>query len=274
LTIPPQGPMLDFGSKDGSEPLSRCLGNRTMSVSFDVRNSAEGGLVHLANAPLPTRYGVFETHVYRWDAEPGSGDLGLSDQHVALVMGDVRGRHHVPVRVHSECLTSEVFGSLKCDCREQLERAQAEIARRGHGVILYLRQEGRGIGLANKIRAYALQEMGADTIEANEMLHLPVDGRHYNVAAAMLSALGVESVELMTNNPDKIEQLRNLGVIVDRRLPALVQANPFSAGYLEVKRRRMAHEIPAANLETSVGTVVPDEPSRPNLHVISSPRSR
>jgi GTP cyclohydrolase II len=160
-------------------------------------------------------------------------------------MGDVSGQRSIPVRIHSECLTSEVFGSLKCDCREQLERAQAEIARRGVGVLLYLRQEGRGIGLANKIRAYALQAQGADTIEANELLHLPVDARTYDVAAAMLRNLGVESIELLTNNPLKLDALRSLGVHVERRIPVLVPANPFSASYLEVKRRRMQHDLPS-----------------------------
>ncbi len=200
-------------------------------------------LEHLAHAPLPTRFGVFEMHVFRW-GEPVH-DLGLSNEHLALVMGDVSGRHNVPVRVHSECLTSEVFGSLKCDCKEQLERAQEEIARRGCGVILYLRQEGRGIGLANKIRAYALQALGADTIEANQLLHLPVDARQYDVAACMLRELGIASIELMTNNPAKVESLRRLGIDVEKRIPMLVAANPFSASYLEVKRKRMQHDLPS-----------------------------
>jgi len=150
------------------------------------------------------------------------------------------------VRVHSECLTSEVFGSLKCDCREQLERAQAEIAKRGFGAVLYLRQEGRGIGLANKVRAYALQAEGADTVAANEQLHLPVDARTYDVAAAMLRQLGVESVELMTNNPKKVESLQQLGIVIERRLPVLVPATQFSASYLEAKRRLMQHELPSS----------------------------
>jgi GTP cyclohydrolase II len=218
--------------------------------------TTNGGELHttrlevLAHAPLPTREGGFELYVFRWGGEPTHS--GLSDEHLALVMGDVRGRRGIPVRVHSECLTSEVFGSLKCDCRQQLDAAKSEIARRGYGVVLYLRQEGRGIGLANKIRAYALQALGADTIEANELLHLPVDARQYDMAAAMLRELGVESVELMTNNPQKIESLRELGVEVDKRIPMLVAANPFSAPYLEVKRRRMRHEIPSNALNAKV----------------------
>jgi GTP cyclohydrolase II len=239
-----------------------------MTVSFDIRNQTSNRLIHLANAPLPTRYGVFDMHVFRWESPEIEANLGLSKEHVALVMGEVEGRLHVPVRVHSECMTSEVFGSLKCDCREQLERAQAEIARRGYGVVLYLRQEGRGIGLANKIKAYALQAMGADTIEANEMLHLPVDARQYDVAQAMLDHLGVGSIDLFTNNPDKIEKLRSLGVAVEKRIPVLVAANPFSAGYLDVKRRRMAHEIPANVVNTANQPT--DDTVRPSLHVISS----
>lgn len=205
--------------------------------------SPDPRLEPLAQAPIPTRHGTFQLHVFRWkdpDANPA-----LSDEHCALVLGDVRGKHGVPVRVHSECLTGEVFGSLKCDCREQFERAQAAVAKRGYGVVLYLRQEGRGIGLANKIRAYALQAQGADTIEANQLLHLPVDARTYDVAAAMLKALEIQSIELMTNNPRKVEALRALGILVDQRVPLLVPANPFSASYLEVKRRRMQHDLPS-----------------------------
>jgi GTP cyclohydrolase II len=202
----------------------------------------------LARAPLPTRHGVFQVHVFKWD-DP-QAHPALSDEHLALVMGDVHGARDVAVRVHSECLTSEVFGSLKCDCKQQLEQAMTEVARRGVGVILYLRQEGRGIGLANKIRAYALQELGADTIEANRLLHLPVDAREYDVAAAMIRSLGIHSVELMTNNPGKLESLRTLGIEVKGRIPVLVEANLYSAGYLDVKRREMQHEIPSdvANL--------------------------
>jgi GTP cyclohydrolase II len=206
-------------------------------------NQPTARIEQLAQAPLPTRHGMFQVRVFRWD-DP-TAHPALSREHCALIMGDVRGRRSVPVRVHSECLTGEVFASLKCDCREQFDHAQAAIAKHGFGVILYLRQEGRGIGLANKVRAYALQAMGADTVEANELLHLPVDARTYDVAAAMLRELGIESIELLTNNPAKVDELRRLGVTVEKRVPVLIPANPFSASYLEVKRRRMQHELPS-----------------------------
>ncbi len=196
----------------------------------------------VASAKLPTRHGTFQTHVFRTSATNGAD---LAREHVALVYGDVEGAEALPVRMHSECLTSEVFGSLKCDCKEQLDAAMAEVVRRGAGAILYLRQEGRGIGLANKIRAYALQSNGLDTVDANRMLGLPDDAREYDVARDMLEYLGVKSVELMTNNPDKIAALRELGVKVVGRLPVVVAPNPHSAGYLEAKRLRMAHELPA-----------------------------
>ncbi len=196
----------------------------------------------LAQAPIPTPHGSFSMMVFRYD-DP-SAHPTLSDEHVALVMGDVRDRERVPVRVHSECLTSEVFGSLKCDCKQQLEAAQSLIHQRGSGAILYLRQEGRGIGLVNKIKAYALQAQGADTVEANELLHLPIDARQYNVAADMLRALGVASVELMTNNPEKQESLSRLGIPVSGRIPLHTGANPHSEGYLTVKRDRMRHLLP------------------------------
>src|SRR5450432_955698 len=219
-------------------------------------NQPTARIEQLAQAPLPTRHGMFQVRVFRWD-DP-TAHPALSREHCALIMGDVRGRLHVPVRVHSECLTGEAFSSLKCDCREQFDHAQAAIAKHGFGIILYLRQEGRGIGLANKVRAYALQAMGADTVEANELLHLPVDARTYDVAAAMLLELGIESIELMTNNPAKVDELRALGITVEERLPVLIPANPFSASYLEVKRRRMQHELPSSptptNAEPSVDT--------------------
>ena len=199
----------------------------------------------VAQAPVPTRHGVFQMSVFHWgDGQRERSEHGLSPDHVALVMGDVRGRSGVLCRVHSECLTSEVFGSLKCDCREQLQAAQAEIARAGLGVILYLRQEGRGIGLSNKIRAYQLQSHGHDTVDANRMLGLPDDARDYACAAAMLKHLGVQSIRLITNNPLKVQALAELGVSIDGRVPSHVGHNPFSASYLEAKRSRMGHALP------------------------------
>jgi len=186
----------------------------------------------LARATIPTKHGDFDAHVF-----PG--------EHVAMVHGQVRGKQGTLVRVHSECLTSEVFGSLKCDCKEQLDAAMATIARAGEGAVLYLRQEGRGIGLANKIRAYALQSRGHDTVDANRLLGLPDDARKYDVARDMLEHLGIESVRIMTNNPDKVDALRGLGVKVDGRVPVVVAANKHSARYLEAKRLRMEHDLPA-----------------------------
>ena len=200
----------------------------------------------LASAELPTRFGLFKTHVFR-TTEPGDG--ACFKEHVALVVGDIIGASELPIRIHSECITSEVFGSLKCDCKEQLDAALAEVARRGRGAVLYLRQEGRGIGLANKIRAYGLQEKGADTVDANRLLGLPDDARVYNAAAHMLEHFEVQSVLVMTNNPAKVEALRSLGVEVAGRLPVVVPPNPFSAGYLETKRARMAHELPRSAAE-------------------------
>jgi GTP cyclohydrolase II len=143
-------------------------------------------------------------------------------------------------------LTSEVFGSLKCDCKEQLDAALAAVASAGAGAVLYLRQEGRGIGLANKIRAYALQSNGHDTVDANRLLGLPDDARQYDVARDMLAHLGIASVRLMTNNPAKVANLRSLGVRVHGRVPVIVPPNPHSARYLEAKRLRMEHDLPAA----------------------------
>ena len=210
-----------------------------------------------AEAEVPTRFGPFRMVVFHY-GEPttpdGSGPNptgpnpsqanGLSPDHVALVRGDVRGKTGVLCRVHSECLTSEVFGSLKCDCRVQLESAQAEIAARGEGIVLYLRQEGRGIGLANKIRAYQLQSAGHDTVDANRLLDLPDDAREYHAAAAMLDYLGPRSITLLTNNPAKVEGLHQLGVVVAGRSPVHIEPNAFSRDYLEAKRLRMNHELP------------------------------
>ncbi len=189
-----------------------------------------------AEAMVPTKHGCFRFVVFRHADEPDK-------DHVAVVCGDVRGED-VLVRVHSECMTSEVFGSLKCDCAEQLDHALAAIGREGRGVVLYLRQEGRAIGLANKIRAYALQAQGADTVDANRALDLPDDARRYDAAAAVLTRLGVSSVRLMTNNPAKWEALAALGVRVRERISVVVDSHPLSHAYLATKKQRMRHLLP------------------------------
>jgi len=201
----------------------------------------------VASAPLPTRFGTFTTHVFRAVEVEGSDEV--EKEHVALVFGEVAGVRGLPARVHSECITSEVFGSLKCDCKDQLDAAMADIARRGAGVVFYMRQEGRGIGLANKIRAYALQAEGHDTVDANRLLGLPDDQRRYDAVVAMLDHLGIPSLRLMTNNPLKVTSLERLGVEVEGRLPVVCTPNPHSAGYLETKRIRMAHHLPARPME-------------------------
>ena len=183
-----------------------------------------------AQADIPTIHGTFGVVVYRFGAE----------EHLALVRGDVKGAG-VLARVHSECWTGETLGSLKCDCRAQLDQAMAAIAAAGRGVIVYLRQEGRGIGLGNKIRAYALQAEGKDTVEANLALGFAADLRSYEQAAAILSDLGVESVALMTNNPDKLAGLEKAGVKVAEHLPHWVQRHEHNEDYLEVKRAKLGH---------------------------------
>jgi GTP cyclohydrolase II len=196
----------------------------------------------MADAVLPTRHGKFAIHVF--SALEGSDAERVRQDHVALVFGDVREQEDALVRVHSECITSEVFGSLKCDCKDQLEAAMAAIARAGKGAVLYLRQEGRSIGLVNKIRAYALQDQGYDTVDANRCLGLPDDGRNYSVARDMLEYLRIRSVRLLTNNPAKVGALRGLGVKVLGQVPVIVPPTAYSASYLEAKRLRMAHDLP------------------------------
>ncbi|MBI3072147.1 MAG: GTP cyclohydrolase II [Deltaproteobacteria bacterium] len=187
-----------------------------------------------AKATIPTKYGAFQVRVFV-DRQ--------GKEHLAVTQGELAGGESVLTRVHSECLTGEVLGSLKCDCREQLDEALARVADVGRGVVVYLRQEGRGIGLGNKIRAYALQERGADTVEANRMLGYADDLRDYGVAADILRALGVKSVILLTNNPLKVEGLEKEGVAVARREPLVVSPNAHNEGYLATKASRMGHEF-------------------------------
>ena len=191
----------------------------------------------VAQADLPTRYGAFQMFVY---------DTPENKEHVALTLGAIDGGEPVLVRAHSDCLTGDVFGSSRCDCGEQLADSLRFLQEQGCGVLLYLRQEGRGIGLTKKISAYALQEQGLDTVEANHALRLPQDMRDYRVAAEMLLDLGVRAVRLLTNNPAKIQGLGRYGVEVVERVPLGISPNPSNLGYLRTKREKMGHLLPAA----------------------------
>ncbi len=197
-------------------------------------------LVRYAEAEIPTGYGPFRLYVYR-NASEANSDAPNVEEHMAMVRGDVANASNVLCRVHSECWTSEVLGSLKCDCREQLEVALERVAAEGTGVVVYLRQEGRGIGLGNKVRAYALQDSGADTVEANLALGFEADARRYDLAASILADLGVRSIRLLTNNPLKVAGLRSAGVPVADRIAHWVGENQHNAAYLAVKRRKMGH---------------------------------
>ena len=167
--------------------------------------------------------------------------FGAEEEHLAYVRGDVFGKRDVLARIHSECLTGEVLGSLRCDCRAQLEGALDRIAAEGVGVVVYMRQEGRGIGLGNKVRAYALQDQGVDTVDANLQLGFGADDRSYDQAAGILGELGVASVRLMTNNPRKVDGLRTAGVTVSAQEPHWVETTEHSEAYLETKRTKLGH---------------------------------
>ena len=195
--------------------------------------STGNGVRFETTVDLPTSFGRFRLAAFSAD--------GDRDEHLAIIHGDLAGAEGCPVRVHSECLTGEVFSSQRCDCREQLDAALAHIAGQPSGAVIYLRQEGRGIGLINKLHAYRLQDEGMDTIEANHHLGFPADARDYRIAARILELLGVRSVALLTNNMDKIEGLRAEGITVTERIPVVASGNPHNQDYLETKRTRMGH---------------------------------
>lgn len=202
-------------------------------------------------AALPTEFGDFRIHVFTTEHD--------NREQVAIMHGDVFGVESVPTRIHSECLTGDVLGSLRCDCRKQLELGLRQIATMPCGVLLYLRQEGRGIGLANKIRAYKLQEEGYDTVDANIALGFRDDERDYGVAVGMLRTLGVRSVRLMTNNPDKVAQLRRYGLEVTERVPHAIPPSVHNRSYLETKARRSGHILEV----TAAPSMVPPTPETP-----------
>ena len=188
-----------------------------------------------SEAKLPTKYGDFMIRVFH------ESETGLD--HVALTLGEMSGPDPVLIRVHSECLTGDAFGSLRCDCGPQLDAALSQISAKGWGAVLYLRQEGRGIDLHAKIQAYHLQDKGADTLDANLLLGLPADARNYRIASTMLKSLGVEEVCLLSNNPDKVEQLEKHGIIVAQRMPLIVGVGEDNMDYLQTKADRMGHNI-------------------------------
>ncbi len=205
-----------------------------MGMPVSVHNLYEIGEIP-ADARLPTEHGDFRIRVFHED------ETGLD--HVALVLGDMSGPDPVLVRVHSECLTGDAFGSLRCDCGAQLDSALRQIQEVGWGCLVYLRQEGRGIGLHAKIQAYNLQDMGADTIEANLILGHPVDARDYKIASEMLEAVGIDRVCLLTNNPDKIKQLTEHRINIVERMPLVVGVGNDNMEYLATKVEKMGHKI-------------------------------
>jgi GTP cyclohydrolase II len=206
------------------------------AMSFDEFSTGETKFI--AETTLPTDRGFYRVRGYRH-----SVDGAPSTEPVAIAYGEIEGKESVAVRVHDACFTSEVLGSLKCDCKQQLQLA-LDYVQEHDGMVIYLHQEGRGIGLANKLAAYQLQdEKGLDTVDANRALGLPDDTREYTAVANILEDMGIKSIRLMTNNPRKVATLERLGVKIDGRIPCIVQANLFNQGYLEAKEGRMKHYL-------------------------------
>jgi 3,4-dihydroxy 2-butanone 4-phosphate synthase/GTP cyclohydrolase II len=238
----PAGVLCEIMAEDGTMarlPALKKLAQRfrlkivTIKDLIASRRQQEKLVRKVVETALPTEYGEFKAVVYEDVVEPYA--------HIALVKGDVRGRERVLVRVHSQCLTGDVFHSLRCDCGAQLAQAMKVIAREGRGVVLYMRQEGRGIGIANKLRAYALQDRGLDTVQANIELGFEPDLRDYGIGAQILSDLGLTSIRLLTNNPRKIIGLRGFGLDVVERVPLVVRPGKKNIRYLVTKRDRLGH---------------------------------
>ena len=246
----PAGVICEIMNEDGS--MARLPQLEVMSAEYGIKivtvadliayRRRHERLVHrVAEAKLPTSYGEFTAIAYKSDIDP--------DEHLALVMGDIATEEPVLVRVHSECVTGDVFGSLRCDCGDQIALAMQSIAQEERGVFLYMRQEGRGIGFHNKIRAYALQDKGLDTVEANLSLGFAPDLRDYGIGAQILAELGLHEVRLLTNNPKKVIGLEGYGLKVVETIPIIASPNPHNIHYLETKQKKLGHllEIPSAN---------------------------
>ena len=238
----PAGVICEVMKEDGT--MARRPDLEGMAARFDIKIISVADLIayrrhherlveRVAQASLPTKYGEFIAVAYKSRIDP--------DEHVALVKGDISGEQPVLVRVHSECLTGEVFGSLRCDCGAQIDLAMKAIAAEGRGVFLYMRQEGRGIGLHNKLRAYALQDQGLDTVEANKALGFAPDLRDYGIGAQILVDLGLRDIRLLTNNPRKVVGLEGYGLHVVDRVPIVAHTTPVNLHYLETKRDKLGH---------------------------------
>jgi 3,4-dihydroxy 2-butanone 4-phosphate synthase/GTP cyclohydrolase II len=205
----------------------------TIADLIQFRRTREKLVERIEVAKMPTDYGNFDLYLYESKLD--------GQHHLALVCGDVAGKPGVLVRVHSECLTGDVFGSRRCDCGPQLQQAMRQVSEAGRGVVVYMRQEGRGIGLAPKIKAYKLQEQGYDTVEANQKLGYEMDLREYGLGAQILADLGLKTIRLLTNNPRKVVGLEGYGLEIVEQVPIRVKPNPFNARYLETKRKKLGH---------------------------------
>jgi len=240
----PAGVLCEIMNEDGTmarlpqlEVMAKQFGLKIASIAdLIIYRRRHEKLIHrVAETVLPTKYGEFQAIAYKSDIDP--------DEHLALVMGEVKNGDSVLVRVHSECLTGDVFGSMRCDCGEQLDMAMEMIAKEGRGVLLYMRQEGRGIGLHNKIKAYALQDKGLDTVEANVKLGFAPDLRDYGIGAQILADLGLHKIRFLTNNPKKIIGLEGYGLEVAEQVPIVCRPNPYNIEYLETKEKKLGHKL-------------------------------